>query len=121
MKSNGVSSSTQSFGISERSSAMLLKRKRYIALFIAGILLAILIGFLLGYFIPKCNEDNQNWMPQSNASKNYEADLLAVLDSKAIENISRYGLCLFYIWTDSCPGLAISSTIINRNQFGIFQ
>ncbi|CAB4018043.1 Hypothetical predicted protein, partial [Paramuricea clavata] len=54
-----------------------------------GILLAILIGFLLGYFIPKCDEDNQNWMPQSNASKNYEADLLAVLDSKAIENISR--------------------------------
>ena len=94
MKSSGISNSTQSFGISERSSAMHLKQKRYIGLFIAGILLAVLTGFLLGYFIPKCDDDDRGLVsnvsnPQPNASKNYEEDLLAILDSKAIENISR--------------------------------
>ena len=86
MRSSAVTNSTQSFGISERSSAMQLKRKRYISLFIAGILLAVLIGFLLGYFIPKCDDDDPN-VP--NPSRNYEQHLLSTLDSKAIENTSK--------------------------------
>ena len=91
MRSGAVTSSTQSFGISERSSAMQLKRKRFISLFIAGILLAVLVGFLLGYFIPKCDDDNDPAIPnlKLNASENYELRLLSTLDSKAIENISR--------------------------------
>ena len=90
MRSNAVTSSTQSFSISERSSAMHLKRKRYISLFIAGILLAVLIGFLLGYFIPKCDDDDLNVPNLSqNKSQNYEQHLLSTLDSKAIENTSR--------------------------------
>lgn len=95
MKSNAVTSSTQSFGISDKTVAMRLKQKRYVALFIAGILLAILIGFLVGYFIPKSDDDdcvtpmsNQPDSP-SNESGNYEAELLKILDSKEIETISR--------------------------------
>jgi hypothetical protein len=69
---------------------MQLKRKRFISLFIAGILLAVLVGFLLGYFIPKCDDDDPT-IPnlKLNASENYELRLLSTLDSKAIENISR--------------------------------
>ena len=94
MKSNPVSNSTQSFGINERSSIMSIKQKRYVALFFAGILVAVLIGFLLGYFIPKCDDTNSkvscpNNRTTSNESKHYEEQLVSLLDSKTLENISR--------------------------------
>lgn len=102
MKSNAVSSSMQSFGISERSSTMRLKQKRYVAFFVAGILVSILVGFLLGYFVPKC-DDNSTIVCSTNETNSNtnshinEQRLLAALDRSRIENISRLDYYIFYI------------------------
>ncbi|XP_028408285.1 N-acetylated-alpha-linked acidic dipeptidase 2-like isoform X2 [Dendronephthya gigantea] len=59
--------------------------------FVKGILLAILIGFLLGYFLPKCDDnDNDTTKTRTNGYDGSPINrIMSVMNSKAIENISR--------------------------------
>ena len=112
--SNGITTSTQSFGITPepRRPVAARQKRRFCFLGLAGVLIAFAGGFVLGYFLEKNSNDQKNLSSDGNTKRNSancsvynctdpwlmarmtEQQLVSKLDRHSLENFSRYVICV---------------------------
>lgn len=88
---SNLNSSTQSFGMQSNDGKLPTNKRRSYILCLASVLLACVIGFVIGYFIPKCSEESSSTenTHEDGKRQEFERKLLSTLDSKEIKNVSR--------------------------------